>query len=45
MNSILTLSAGIVGVMLFAFGNDWGLLGLVPVLVSLIQSDSWEFTK
>lgn len=45
MNNILTVAASIVGTILLAFGNSWGLIGLVPALIYLIKSDVWEGTK
>ena len=40
MKSLLTVVALVVGSILVAFGNDWGLLGLIPAFIQMVKEDA-----
>ena len=39
MKSLLTVVALVVGLILVAFGNDWGLLGMTPAFIQMLKED------
>jgi hypothetical protein len=39
MKTLLTSVMLVIGLVLVAFGNDWGLLGLIPALWHLMETD------
>jgi hypothetical protein len=42
MKTFLTMVALMTGLVLVAFGNDWGLLGLVPGFLWMLKEDIKE---
>ena len=40
MKSLLTVVALMTGLILVAFGNDWGLLGLIPAFIQMVKEDA-----
>ena len=40
MKSLLTVVVLVVGLILVAFGNDWGLLGLIPAFIQMVKEDA-----
>jgi hypothetical protein len=42
MKTLLSLVLLMGGLVLVAFGNDWGLLGLVPAFIQMVKEDIKE---
>ena len=40
MKSLLNVVVLVVGLILVAFGNDWGLLGLIPAFIQMVKEDA-----
>ena len=40
MKSLLNVVALMTGLILVAFGNDWGLLGLIPAFIQMVKEDA-----
>ena len=40
MKSLLNVVILVVGLVLVAFGNDWGLLGLIPAFIQMVKEDA-----
>ena len=40
MKSLLNVVVLVVGLVLVAFGNDWGLLGLIPAFIQMVKEDA-----
>jgi hypothetical protein len=40
MKSLLTVVALVTGLVLVAFGNDWGLIGVIPAFFQMLKEDA-----
>ena len=40
MKSLLNVVLLSVGFILVAFGNDWGLLGMIPAFIQMVKEDA-----
>ena len=45
MKTLLTSVMLVIGLVLVAFGNDWGLIGLIPALWHLMEVDHEELEE
>lgn len=45
MKTFLTLTVLMGGLVLVAFGNDWGLLGMIPAFFQMLKEDIKEEVK